>query len=51
MLNNLTNDPLMVFPVQPARTTAQRYVLAGIAESRTGKPAPTVRERPDPRQA
>ena len=32
VLNNLTNDPLMVFPVQPARTTAQRYVLAGIAE-------------------
>lgn len=32
VLNNLTNDPLMVFPVQPARTTAERYVLAGIAE-------------------
>jgi hypothetical protein len=32
VLNNNTNDPLMVFPVQPARTTAERYVLAGIAE-------------------
>lgn len=32
VLNNNTNDPLMVFPVQPARTTASRYVLAGIAE-------------------
>ncbi|MGZ5444755.1 MAG: Ig-like domain-containing protein [Thermoanaerobaculia bacterium] len=32
VLNNLTNDPLMVFPAQPARTTARRYVLAGIAE-------------------
>lgn len=32
VLNNLTNDPLMVFPVQPARSTAGRYVLAGIAE-------------------
>ncbi len=32
VLNNNTNDPLMVFPVQPARTTANRYVLAGIAE-------------------
>ena len=32
VLNNRTNDPLMVFPVQPARTTAERYVLAGIAE-------------------
>lgn len=32
VLNNLTNDPLMVFPVQPARTTAERYVVAGIAE-------------------
>lgn len=32
VLNNLTNDPLMVFPSQPARTTARRYVLAGIAE-------------------
>lgn len=32
VLNNKTNDPLMVFPVQPARTTAERYVLAGIAE-------------------
>lgn len=32
VLNNNTNDPLMVFPVQPARTTANRYVLAGMAE-------------------
>ncbi|MEO8379135.1 MAG: hypothetical protein ABI779_05685 [Acidobacteriota bacterium] len=32
VLNNNTNDPLMVFPVQPARTTAERYVLAGMAE-------------------
>jgi hypothetical protein len=32
VLNNQTNDPLMIFPVQPARTTAGRYVLAGIAE-------------------
>jgi hypothetical protein len=32
VLNNKTNDPLMVFPAQPARTTAERYVLAGIAE-------------------
>lgn len=32
VLNNKTNDPLMVFPVQPARTTAERYVVAGIAE-------------------
>lgn len=32
VLNNRTNDPLMVFPVQPARFTAARYVLAGIAE-------------------
>ena len=32
VLNNLTNDPLMVFPVQPARYTAGRYVLAGMAE-------------------
>ncbi|HEV7241191.1 MAG TPA: hypothetical protein VGQ36_18305 [Thermoanaerobaculia bacterium] len=32
VLNNNTNDPLMVFPEQPARTTAERYVLAGIAE-------------------
>lgn len=32
VLNNVTNDPLMVFPVQPARTTSGRYVLAGIAE-------------------
>ncbi|HYC92980.1 MAG TPA: hypothetical protein VEO54_27490 [Thermoanaerobaculia bacterium] len=32
VLNNRTNDPLMVFPVQPARTTAPRYVLAGMAE-------------------
>lgn len=32
VVNNKTNDPLMVFPVQPARTTAERYVLAGIAE-------------------
>ena len=36
VLNNLTNDPLMVFPVQPARTTAGRYVLAGIAEFEAG---------------
>lgn len=32
VLNNQTNDPLMVFPVQPQRNTAGRYVLAGIAE-------------------
>ena len=32
VVNNRTNDPLMVFPVQPARTTSGRYVLAGIAE-------------------
>ena len=32
VLNNRTNDPLMVFPVQPARFTSPRYVLAGIAE-------------------
>ncbi len=32
VVNNKTNDPLMVFPVQPLRTTAERYVLAGIAE-------------------
>jgi len=32
VVNNRTNDPLMVFPVQPARTTAGRYVLAGMAE-------------------
>ena len=32
VLNNQTNDPLMVFPVQPTRTTAERYVVAGIAE-------------------
>lgn len=32
VVNNRTNDPLMVFPVQPARNTAGRYVLAGIAE-------------------
>jgi hypothetical protein len=32
VLNNITNDPLMVFPVQPARFTAGRYVLSGIAE-------------------
>jgi Ig-like domain CHU_C associated len=36
VLNNKTNDPLMVFPVQPARTTAERYVLAGIAEFNAG---------------
>ncbi|HEX6099968.1 MAG TPA: hypothetical protein VF432_26895 [Thermoanaerobaculia bacterium] len=36
VLNNRTNDPLMVFPVQPARTTAERYVLAGIAELNAG---------------
>jgi hypothetical protein len=36
VLNNRTNDPLMVFPVQPARTTAGRYVLAGIAEFSAG---------------
>lgn len=36
VLNNKTNDPLMVFPVQPARTTAERYVLAGIAELNAG---------------
>jgi hypothetical protein len=36
VLNNATNDPLMVFPVQPARTTAGRYVLAGIAEFSAG---------------
>jgi hypothetical protein len=32
VVNNQTNDPLLVFPVQPARTTAERYVVAGIAE-------------------
>ncbi len=32
VLNNRTNDPLMVFPVQPSRFTSPRYVLAGIAE-------------------
>ncbi|HVG22587.1 MAG TPA: hypothetical protein VND45_00400, partial [Thermoanaerobaculia bacterium] len=32
VLNNRTNDPLMVFPVQPSRTTAGRYVLSGMAE-------------------
>ena len=36
VLNNLTNDPLMVFPVQPARNTAERYVVAGIAELNGG---------------
>lgn len=36
VLNNLTNDPLMVFPSQPTRTTARRYVLAGIAEFVSG---------------
>ena len=35
-------------PVDPEELIA---VLAGIAESRTSKPAPAVRERPDPRQA
>ncbi len=32
VVNNQTSDPLLVFPVQPARTTAERYVVAGIAE-------------------
>jgi len=36
VLNNNTNDPLMIFPVQPARTTAARYVLAGISEFVSG---------------
>ena len=36
VLNNQTNDPLLVFPVQPARNTAARYVLAGIAEFDAG---------------
>jgi Ig-like domain CHU_C associated len=36
VLNNPTNDPLLVFPVQPARNTASRYVLAGIAEFDAG---------------
>jgi hypothetical protein len=36
VVNNRTNDPLMVFPVQPARNTAGRYVLAGIAEFEAG---------------
>jgi CheY-like chemotaxis protein len=35
-------------PVDPEELIA---VLAGIAESRTGKPAPAVREQPDRRQA
>lgn len=32
VLNNDTDDPLLVFPSQPARFTASRYVVAGIAE-------------------
>lgn len=32
VLNNLTDDPLLVFPVQAGRTKASRYVIAGIAE-------------------
>jgi hypothetical protein len=35
-LDNRTNDPLLVLPVQPARLAARRFVLPGVAELDNG---------------
>lgn len=36
VLDNTTQDPLLVFPVDPSRITAQRYVVPGVAELNNG---------------
>ena len=36
VLDNRTSDPLLVFPVQPARLAANRFVLPGVAELDNG---------------
>jgi hypothetical protein len=36
VLDNRTSDPLLVFPVQPARVAASRFVLPGVAELDNG---------------
>lgn len=36
VLDNLTNDPLAVFPVQPDQMVSQRYVVPGVADLNNG---------------
>jgi hypothetical protein len=36
VLDNLTNDPMLVLPVNPNDLTASRYILPGIADLNTG---------------
>ncbi|HEX8411571.1 MAG TPA: matrixin family metalloprotease, partial [Thermoanaerobaculia bacterium] len=36
VVNNATSDPLLIIPVQAARSRSSRYVLAGIAEFEAG---------------
>lgn len=36
VLDNITSDPLLVFPVQPALTSETRYVVPGVAELNNG---------------
>jgi hypothetical protein len=36
VLDNTTSDPLCVFPVDPSRILAQRYVVPGVAELNNG---------------
>lgn len=36
VVNNATSDPLLIIPVQGARSRSSRYVLAGIAEFEAG---------------